>query len=36
MRGMKKGQLEWRRVCTAHDLRELLSAVGRDALAARP
>jgi transposase len=36
MRGMKKVQLEWRLVCTAHNLRKLLSAVGRAALAARP
>jgi len=35
MRGMKKAQLEWRLVCTAHNLRKLLSAVRRSALAAR-
>jgi transposase len=34
MRGMKKVQLEWRLVCTAHNLRKLMSAVGRAALAA--
>ncbi|MBZ5709149.1 IS1182 family transposase [Nannocystis pusilla] len=34
MRGMKKVQLEWRLVCTAHNLRKLLTAVGRAALAA--
>ena len=35
MRGMKKVQLEWRLVCTAHNLHKLLSAVDRAALAAR-
>jgi hypothetical protein len=35
MRGMKKVQLEWRLVCTAHNLRKLLSAVSRAAVAAR-
>lgn len=34
MRGIKKVQLEWRLVCTAHNLRKLVSAVGRAALAA--
>lgn len=36
MRGVKKVQFEWRLVCTAHNLRKLLSAVARAALAARP
>jgi len=35
MRGMRKVQLEWRLVCTAHNLRKLLSAVGRAVLATR-